>query len=309
MPRRFVDLHTHSLASDGQLPPAEIVRLAEAAQLAAVALTDHDTVDGLAETASAARGFPELKFVPGIETSARFSGGTMHILGLGIDAQSPALGRICEELRAARRERNPQMIARLQELGFDIDMEYILATAGEMEQSTVTSRDAQASGALARVGKPVDRQVLGRMHMAHAMRRKGYVSSVQEAFDKYLGEGRPAHVDKERLEPRALIAAILDSGGVAALAHPPQLRYQNRAQFERILRDLIHAGLNGLEVYHGDHSVAQTRLYLDFARRFGLVATGGSDYHGPDKPQSRLGYPRVPLAAVGEETIARLARQ
>jgi predicted metal-dependent phosphoesterase TrpH len=308
MPRRFVDLHTHSLASDGQLPPAEIVRLAEAAQLAAVALTDHDTVDGLAAAEFVARQYSELKFVPGIETSARFQAGTMHILGLGIDAKSPALGRICEELRAARRERNPRMIARLQELGFDIDMEYVLATAGEMEQSAVTSRDAQASGALSGVAKPADKQVLGRLHMAHAMRRKGYVSSTQEAFEKYLGDGKPAYVDKERLEPKALIAAILDAGGVAALAHPPQLHYENRAQFERILRDLIGQGLNGLEVYHADHSVDQTRLYLDFALRFGLAVTGGSDYHGPDKPQSRIGYPRVPLAGVGEETIVRLAR-
>ena len=298
--RRFVDLHTHSRASDGQLAPGEIVRLANAAQLAAVALTDHDTIEGIVEAAETARQFPELAFVPGIEASARFSGGTMHILGLGIDADSPTLRRTCEELRAGRRDRNPRMIAKLQELGLDIDMEYILQTA---DQAQTPAQAAPPGGA-----KPGKRQVVSRVHMAQALCRKGYASSVPEAFDKYLGDGRPAHVDKERLEPKAVIAAIRDAGGLAVLAHPSQLNYRNCSQLECILRDLIGQGLGGLEVYHGDHSVEQTRQYLDLARRFALAVTGGSDYHGPDKPQSRIGYPRAPLSAVGEATIARLAR-
>ncbi|MFB3890831.1 MAG: PHP domain-containing protein [Phycisphaerae bacterium] len=273
--RRFVDLHTHSTASDGQLRPAELIALAERKHLAMVALTDHDTMDGLAEARAAAAGFPGLRFVGGIEVSARFPTGTLHILGLGVDERSPAIASLCRQLVAARDSRNPRIIARLRELGIAIEMEDVRAVAGHG-------------------------RIVGRLHIAEALRRKGHVKTTQEAFDTLIGNGRAAYVDKERLWPRQAIEAIRAGGGVAALAHPPQLRCANRAELERVLRSLIRDGLGGIEVYHSENTPEQTRLYLDLARRFRLAVTGGSDFHGPAKPEARLGIPRVPLAAIAE---------
>jgi len=276
--RRFVDLHAHSTASDGAVAPGEVIRLAERKRLAVVALTDHDTTDGLAEAAAAA-GPLGVRFVPGIEVSARFTGGTLHLVGLGIDPRRRAVQGLARRLRASRDRRNPRMIEKLRALGVEISMAELRAVAGG--------------------------EVLGRLHMATLLRRKGHVGSVGEAFRRYLGPGAPAFVDKERLEPAEAIDAIHDAGGLAVLAHPLQLNHGNDAQLERILRFLKRAGLDGLEVYHSDHADRQSRTYLDLARRLGLGVSGGSDFHGPDKPDARLGLPRVPLAAV-EQLLAKL---
>ena len=281
--RDFVDLHTHSRASDGDLPPAEVVRRAEAKRLAAVALTDHDTLAGLAEATRAAADC-ELKFVPGVEISARSETGTLHIVGLGVDAQSRPLGEVLRELRAQRNRRNPLMIAKLQQLGMDVSMEGLLDVAA-------------AEG---------DEAVVGRLHMAQLLCKKGHTRTVKEAFDKYLGHGRPAFVDKERLTQRQAVEAIHAAGGVAILAHPPQLEYANFAQLDRIVRSLVRDGLDGIEVYHSDHNQEHTRIYLDLVRTLGLLISGGSDFHGAAKPNARLGRPRVPLAAV-EQLLARVA--
>lgn len=286
--RRFVDLHVHSSASDGQLAPAEVVRLAEGERLAAVALTDHDTVAGLWEAAAEAGQFPKLRFVPGVEVSARFSPGTLHILGLNIDPASRALRRLTEQLVSARRERNPRIIARLQALGLDVEMQDVLAEAG--------------------TGHGGPGGIVGRLHIARALMRKGYVAGVSEAFEKYIGGGAPAYFDKERLTPAEVIAAIHDAGGLAVLAHPVQLACEDRTGLERAVRDLTGAGLDGIEVYHSDHSPQQTRSYLDLALRLDLGVTGGSDFHGAAKPGVMLGRPLVPLAAINESFARALFR-
>lgn len=277
--RRFVDLHAHSNASDGQVSPAELVRLAEAKKLAAVALTDHDTTAGLAAAAEAAVEFPHLRFINGIEISARFDTGTLHILGLAIDPQAPQLAELTHVLRDARDQRNPQIVASLQRLGLDISMDDVFAA---LPPGSVRGPKA----------------IISRVHIAHALRKKGYVASVSQAFERYIGDGAPAYVEKDRLEPRVAISAILAAGGVAVLAHPTQLNCQNDAQLERIVRQFMRAGLNGIEVYHSDHTAYQTRFYLELARRLGLAVTGGSDFHGPAKPDVKLGRPRVPAAAL-----------
>ena len=277
--RRFVDLHTHSTASDGQLPPAEVVRLADELGLAAVALTDHDTLDGLAEAAEAARDLPRLRFVPGIEVSAVPPSGTLHILGLGVDPASPAIARLAAFLREARQRRNPRILERLAELGLEVPMEDVLAVAGEPQPG----------------GKE---RVVGRPHVAEAMVRRGLAASPTEAFEKYLARGRPAYVERERMSPRDTIRALRDGGILAVLAHPVQLACDNRAQLETILRSLIGLGLNGIEVYHSDHTPEQTRQYLDLARKYDLAVTGGSDFHGAAKPDVKMGRPRVPLSVV-----------
>jgi len=275
--RKFVDLHTHSTASDGTCPPEEIVRLADAERLAAVALTDHDTTDGLAAAREAARGLPDLRFVGGLEISAKFPTGVLHILGLGIDERSAGLSEALKRLRSARDARNPKVVWRLQRLGMAITMD-----------------DVRAVARLRRAGR--DGEIISRLHIAEAMRLKGLVSSTDEAFEKYLTAGAPAYVRRERLPPPEAIQLIRDAGAVAALAHPTQLNCPDYPALERILEWLISFGLEGLEVWHPDHTEAQTRAYLGLARRYGLVTVGGSDYHGTAKA-TVLGRPRVPLAA------------
>jgi len=284
--RRFVDLHTHSNASDGALEPAEVVRLADQARLAAVAMTDHDTIDALAQARQAAASFPELRLVSGIEIAANFPHGTMHLLGLGIDPDSPSLQDLLRTLQAARAERNPKILARLAELGMNLEWEDVMA--------------------IARPG-PDEGRIVGRLHIAEAMRRRGYVSDTQQAFHRWIGVDRPAYVDKDRLSPADAIRGIRQAGGLAILAHPVHLNCANRLQLERVVRELVHHGLQGIEVYHSDHDDVHTRIYLDLARHLGLEVSGGSDFHGSAKPTVQLGRPRVPIAALGEG-IRRILR-
>jgi hypothetical protein len=258
-----VDLHCHSTASDGTLSPADVVRLAVDRGLSALALTDHDTIAGIAEAASEAARL-QLDFMPGIEISAEFPHpGTMHLLGYGIDPASPVLSDLTTKLLAGRDDRNPKIIAKLAELGVAITMEEV---------------NAQAGG-----------NVVGRPHIAAILLSKGYVSSIKQAFDKYLAPGGLAYFDKERLSPRRAIEKINASGGVAVLAHPVQLRLENEAQFDRVLKDLLDLGLGGIEVIHSDHDEKLVRKYEALADDLGLLKTGGSDYHGSNKKGIDLG--------------------
>ena len=277
--RRFVDLHTHSTASDGGLSPAELVATADRLGLVAIALTDHDTLSGLAEAGAAADRTPDLRFIPGIEVSARFAGGTMHILGLGIDPADDALAAMTHRMQQARDLRNPEIIRKLNEMGIDISDDAVAAVAREMH------------------GRQ-DCAVTSRVHIAEALRRTGRVSSIAEAFDRYIGREAPAYVNRDRPAAGEIIATITHAGGLAVLAHPSQLNCTNRAQLERIVRDLTAHGLAGIEAYHSDHTPAQTRRYMDLARRLGLGMSGGSDFHGPSRLEVQLARPRVPLSAL-----------
>ena len=262
----FVELHCHSTASDGTLAPTQVVELAKRVGLTALALTDHDTVAGVGEAASAASSLG-IDFLPGIEISADYPApGTLHILGYGVDPQNPNLQSLTETLIAGRDNRNPRIIAKLNELGVAVTMK-------EWEDE-------------ARGG------VLGRPHLAAILHRKGYVSSIKQAFDKYIGQGAPAYADKERLTPRQAIERIRESGGVPVLAHPAQLRTGNDAELERVVKDLVDLGLLGLEVMHSDHDATLVEKYTHLADRFGLLKTGGSDFHGSNKKDIELGLAR-----------------
>jgi hypothetical protein len=262
MSREFVDLHCHSTASDGTLAPADVVRLAVDRGLSALALTDHDTVAGVGEAAAEANRLG-LDFLPGIEISAEFPPpGTLHLLGYGIDPHSDVLRDLTKTLLAGRDNRNPKIVAKLNEMGVQVSMK-------EWEE--------EAKG-----------NVLGRPHLAAILHRKGYVSSIKDAFNKYLGQGAAAYADKERLSPRRAIEMILECGGVPVLAHPIQLRTDNDARLERIVKDLIDQGLAGIEVIHSDHHADDVEKYDALARRYGLLRTGGSDFHGANK-QIELG--------------------
>jgi len=272
--RNFVDLHTHSRASDGQLRPAEVVQLAERKRLAVVALTDHDSAAGIAEARAAAAGLP-IRLVTGIELSARFTGGTLHILGLGIDPDAPALAAVARRLADARIARNPEMIARLRDAGVDVTLDEWKAAAG-------------------------DSGMVGRLHLAKLLCAKKYARSIGEAFGRYIGADTPGFVDKERLASAEAIDAIHDAGGLAVLAHPPELNFTNFAQLDSFVRSLVREGLDGIECIHSECTPAQTRHYLDLAKKLGLLVSGGSDFHGPANLDVRLGIPRVPVEAVRE---------
>jgi len=276
--RRFVDLHAHSTASDGDASPSELVALAERSALAAVALTDHDTVAGVPEAARAAEGLA-VRLVPGLEISAEFRHGTLHVLGLGVDVNERRLRRTLGELLRARDERNPRMVARLRGMGVDADMDALREIAGG--------------------------RVVSRLHMAELLVRKGHARDIHDAFDRFVGRGAPAYEHKRRLAPAEAAEVIHGAGGVAAVAHPVQLGCANRAQLERVVVDLAADGIDAIEVYHSDHTPEQTRHFLDLARGRGLLVCGGSDFHGSAKPGVRLGRPRVPRAAV-EDLLARI---
>ncbi len=269
----FVDLHTHSTASDGTLTPAELMRAAAAAGLAGIALTDHDTGNGLNEAAAEA-GRLGLRFVPGVEISAEYPHpGTLHILGHFVDAESAGLAKMSEILLAGRNARNPKIVARLNELGCKVTMEMVEGIARER----------------ARSGRPV---VIGRPHIAEAMVRAGCVASLKQAFDVYLDTKGAAYFPKERLTPRQAIACIHEAGGLATVAHPVQLRCENPAHLATVINHLAEAGLDGIEVWHCDHDAKTSALMLELARRYHLAPTGGSDYHGSPKPDVVLGRGR-----------------
>ena len=272
---RFVDLHTHSTASDGRVSPSNLIDAAAKAGLVAVALTDHDTTTGLAEAADRAKAYPELEFVPGIEVSAHWEGETMHLLGLNIDSAAVSMISLCKKLMSSRNDRNPKMIAKMQAEGLPISMESVRACLPDPTCPNV----------------PVSR-----LHMAMALQRAGAVRDTQEAMDKYIGQYGSAFIDKERLSPRVVIEAIHGAGGLAIVAHPTLLNMPNRAAARRVFQLLKDAGLDGVECYHSQHSDTETRMYVDLARELDLRITGGSDFHGSGKPHISLGHPRVPAS-------------
>jgi hypothetical protein len=246
------DLHTHSLASDGTRPAAQIVGLAKQAGLAAVAITDHDTVAGVEEALEEGRKLG-IDVVPGVEISTAANGKEIHVLGYFVDWRDASFLSRLERLRNTRNERNEMMIEKLNELGLQVTMEEVLAEAGRTRQ---------------------DGESVGRPHIAALLVRKGYVGSVQEAFDRYLGAGAAAYVNPPRIRPEEAIRWIKEAGGAAVLAHP------GLYGADRLVDEWIAAGLDGLEAYHSDHSPEQERKYALLASRHGLIVTAGSDYHG-----------------------------
>lgn len=262
----FIDLHCHSTASDGSLAPAEVVRLAKAAGVSALSLTDHDTVQGNREAADEAKRLG-IDFITGIEISCEYRDpGTMHLLGYGVGPESAILAELSRELVGNRNDRNPRMVRILNDLN-------VAVTMNEWEQ--------EAGGS-----------VVGRPHLAAILVRKGYVSSVKHAFDKYLGQGGLAYFDKERIPPRRALEMILASGGVPVLAHPSQLRCGNDAELLTAIKNLVDLGLVGIEVMHSDHDDGMVERLTKIADRFGLLKTGGSDFHGHSKKHIDFGWSR-----------------
>ena len=280
----FCDLHMHSTASDGTDAPQTLGALAKAAGLAAIALTDHDTTAGLL---AAAQGCEDvgIDFVPGIEVSAdptpikppaddpaAMSTCTLHILGLFVKHDDVALSAVSQRMELARNDRNPEIIRKLNELGVRMDYEEVLELA-----------TAQGTA------------IIGRPHIAQVMMNKGYVKSIQDAFQRYIGSRGGAYVRRDRLHPREAIEAIHHAGGLAILAHPVQLKCIDEDEMTYAFRKLADLGLDGIETRHSDHTPALVQRYELLAKRLNLATTGGSDYHGTRK-KIAIGSQQVPLS-------------
>ncbi len=259
----MIDLHTHSRVSDGTDPPARVVELAAEVGCSALSLTDHDSLGGLAEARARAAELG-VTLVPGCEVSCVPVGtGGLHVLVYFVDDETSPLGEELTRLRADRQSRNAALVERLVDLGVPISYEDVVAEAGSE----------------AGVGRP---------HFAAAMVRAGTVESVDEAFDRYLANGRPAYVSKARLTAADVIGLAGASGGVAVVAHPLSWGLEEPDLATAISR-LAAEGLVGIECVYGRYSPDQRSRLGQLARRFGLVATGGSDYHGAAKPDLAVG--------------------
>jgi len=265
-----IDLHTHSTASDGTLTPAELMRAAKAAGIAAIALTDHDTFAGLPE-ARAEAAIQGVELVPGCELSLEYRGLPTHLLALFVDERPGHVVGELTRVREARARRNDIMLEKLRGVGVRLDLADV---------------ERHATG------------VLGRPHMAQAMLEAGVVKTFDEAFTRFLGRGGLAYVPKEKLTPEVAIAAVHADGGLAVLAHPYLLSQQPR-QIEAMLEELAGLGLDGVEVFYTEHSDAYTALLLRLAGRLGLLPSGGSDFHGAVKPGVKLGRGRGGLFVPG----------
>lgn len=260
----LIDLHVHSSASDGTLSPAAVTALALETGLAAYALTDHDTTDGVREAVEAAKRTP-LEVIPGAELSALYGAREIHILGLYVNPESPILCEALGKLRADRARRNDEMLALFQRDGFPI-------TRADLEQ-----------------GAPG--QVITRAHFARALVKKGCVSSMEQAFQRYLDHGKKYCPQKKAFEPREAVRLIREAGGFPALAHPVQYKL-GWAKTEAMIQELTEMGLMGIEVYYSSHTRNDSLRLKELCLRYGLLPTGGSDFHGGNKPDIRIGTGR-----------------
>lgn len=272
-----VDLHSHTTASDGTFAPRDLVREAVRHGVRVLAITDHDSTDGLAEAFAESARHPGLTIVPGLEINCDVPGGEVHVLGYCVDHEAPWFQDFLREQRAERAARVHRIAARLAELGLPIDPAEVFAICKE--------------------GSP------GRPHVAQVMVNRGYVKSVREAFDRYLRANGPANVPRKRLTPVEAVEIIRRAHGVPVFAHP------GLANRDDMIPEMVDAGLMGIETYYAEHSATQVRAYLELCDRYGLVATGGSDFHGPQTGRvNPPGTPAVPMTAWDgvQERAARL---
>lgn len=274
-----VDLHTHSDVSDGSEPPERIVELARDTRLTTVALTDHDTLDGIPAAQRAADRLG-VDLIPGVELSCEWLDGGCHLVVLWLEPGTGPLQDRLHELQVSRDGRNERILERLAELGIEISPEELAAQAGG--------------------------GVTGRPHIAALLVRRGAVTSVRQAFDEYLGNGKPAYVDRARLSPEDAIRLARESGAVTILAHPHTLRLDSAAEYRAAFERLGSAGLTGVECWYGEYSPAYRRSMVEMARSHGLIPSGGSDFHGTYKPGLDIGTGRGDLV-VPDHVLDELA--
>lgn len=282
--KNYIDLHIHSTASDGTLTPTEIVQSALKSTKSekdpiVIALTDHDTVAGVSEFLKEAKKYKErVTAIPGVEISTNYHGVEIHILGYNVDPENKELLEQLKICRESRDGRNEKIISRLQAEGFQITMEDI---------------------------KPEDpNETIARPHIAKQLMKKKYVSSVKEAFDKYLAEGRSCYVERIMPTPQEAIALIRNSGGIPVLAHLMYYKKLNAAEKEVLVSELKEAGLEGIEAYYNTYTPVEEEYVVSLAKQNALLLTGGTDFHGQNKPHISLftgqGNMEVPEAILPE---------
>ena len=280
-----IDLHLHTTASDGRLSPEEVVKLAAERGLMAIAITDHDSVEGIAAAMEAAEASPSLKVIPGVEFNTDIPDGEVHILGYFIDYESQDLRQTLRRLRQGRRKRARRMIAKLAQLGIEVEWERVkeLAAGGSM----------------------------GRPHIAQAMLERGHISALQEAFNRYIGRRGPAYVEREKLTPVEAVEMVVRAKGLPILAHPAGID-----GLEDILCQLKAAGLVGLEAYYDGYNRRIINWLMDIAKRHGLIISGGSDFHGfggsKEKPIGGMDIPShcvEQLIAQAEQSWTKVVTQ
>jgi predicted metal-dependent phosphoesterase TrpH len=263
--RRYVDLHIHTIHSDGSSSVREVLEAAQKKGLAAISITDHDCIDAYPNAIDIGTDMG-IEVVPGVELSSEIGDIDLHILGYYIDYQNPALNRILQEMKDARYHRARKIVDNLNKQGIDLRFETVLSVAG--------------------VG------AIGRPHIALAMLREELVYSFREAFEKYLGYGLPAYVEKYKMRPKEVFDLIKGAGGIPVLAHPGVTNVDER------IPEFIKDGVLGIEAYHTEHSLAFQQNYTKIARKFGCAITGGSDFHNTSHNRSEIGVPRVPMSTI-----------
>ncbi|MEK7778355.1 MAG: PHP domain-containing protein [Chloroflexota bacterium] len=265
-----VDLHLHTTESDGRLTPAELVALAVKQGLRVIAITDHDTTDGLDPAWKAAMAYPYLTVIAGIELSTDIPGNEIHILGYYIDHRDISFQLMLQQFRESRVDRAQKMVEKLGGLGMPLEWDRVKEIAGQGS--------------------------IGRPHVAEAMLEKGYISYFQEAFEKYIGRNGPAYVEREKQIPEAAVQLIGAVGGIAVLAHPAQVE-----DLDTVLQSLKAAGLKGMEVHYAQYDEATVARLAALAKRYDLLPCGGSDYHAIGTPGEHLPGKAGPPMWVAEE--------
>jgi 3',5'-nucleoside bisphosphate phosphatase len=258
------DLHLHTAESDGRLTPTELVKLARSRGLKAIAVTDHDSIGGIDEALGEANNERRITVVPGVEINTDLATGELHVLGYFLDYNNPELRASLGKIRESRVGRAEKMVERLHGLGLQVEWQRIQDLAkGES---------------------------ICRPHIAQAMLEKGYVASEREAFDKYIGRNGPAYVEREKIKPADAVRIIVRAGGLPVLAHPADIQELNS-----MLKELIAAGLVGMEVYYGQYDKATVARLLQVANNYKLITTGGTDYHhfqdGVEVPMGSVDIP------------------
>ena len=256
------DLHVHTNASDGSFSPSDLIKRASEEGITTLAITDHDTVSGIDESLKAGKKFG-LNVISGVEISIDFNPGTMHICGYFIDIKNDNFRDGLNFVQKARRNRNPKIIEKLNQLGIDITLEEVIQEAGSDQ--------------------------IGRPHFAKALLKKGYVRDIKEAFTKYLAKGALCYVDKKRLKKEYAIKIIKGAGGIAVLAHPIQLQLESDRVYKLLFEELRDLGVAGIEAYSSHQSDEENTKFKNLTDELGMLVTGGSDFHGDIKPDIELG--------------------
>jgi predicted metal-dependent phosphoesterase TrpH len=258
----MIDLHTHSTRSDGSLTPSELMDLAADCGLAAIALTDHDTLSGLQEAETRAKEL-SLRFIPGVEIEIEAAQGEFHLLGLGLNGRRESLATSLKEIRKGRRERNARIVEKLSAAGYEVSMADV---------------EALAAG-----------DIVSRAHFARLLVSKGIASSVTKAFSHFLGKGRPFYEPRRCLALKEAVELIRGAGGISVIAHPLSLGLRGPA-LRTFLGNCRDMGVSGLEAYHPNNTPRDCRKLERLGRQAGFVITGGSDFHGAHIPERRLGH-------------------